>query len=37
MQNNLLNNLLGNQPRESQQGGLDIENLMQAPIQNVST
>ena len=36
MQNNLLNNLLGNQPRESQQGGLDIENLMQAPIQNVS-
>jgi hypothetical protein len=30
------NNLLNIQPLEFQQGGLDIENLMQAPIQNVS-
>lgn len=36
MQNNLLNNLLENQPRENQQGGLDIENLVPEPTQNVS-
>lgn len=36
MQNNLLNNLFENQPRESQQGALDIENLVPEPTQNVS-
>jgi len=36
MQNNLLNNLFENQPRESQQGVLDIESLVPAPTQNVS-